>query len=259
MQAEPRRSVDARNETHGQHCRHCNGRCDGILVPGLGERAVPVRLRLMVALVLAVLLTPMLAGSVDSTCATVSTLARVILAEATVGLIIGLSFRLLVIVLQIGGSVAAQNLSISHMFGAGVAPEPEPTIATLLGMGGIALAMTAGLHIHLVSALAGLYRVFPFGQFPDAGEMADWTTARVAEAFSLGLSLALPFIAIGFAYNLSLGALSRAMPQLLVALVGAPLLIGLGLTVLYLSIPEMFGRWGAMLANVLADPLGGLQ
>ena len=49
------------------------------------------------------------------------------------------------------------------------------------------------------------------------------------------------------------------MPQLLVALVGAPLLIGLGLIVLYLSLPEIFARWGAVLANVLSDPLGGLS
>ena len=107
--------------------------------------------------------------------------------------------------------------------------------------------------------MAGLYRVLPFGLIPEGAELAEWTTARVSEVFSLGLSLALPFVAIGFAYNLALGALSRAMPQLLVALVGAPLLIGLGLIVLYISLPEMLARWGVVLANVLADPLGGLR
>jgi flagellar biosynthetic protein FliR len=229
------------------------------LVPGFGERAVPVRLRLGAALALAVLLMPMIAPTVENVPNTASALAKVILAEALIGLVIGLAFRLLVIALQIAGSVAAQNLSISQMFGAGVAPEPEPTIATLLGMGGIVLALVAGLHVHLVAALAGLYRVPPFGLFPDGGELAEWTTARVSEVFSVGLSLALPFVAIGFAYNLALGALSRAMPQLLVALVGAPLLIGLGLIVLYLSLPEIFARWGVVMVNVLADPLGGLR
>jgi len=228
------------------------------LVPGLGERAVPVRLRLGAALALAVLLAPLIAPLVERSPATVSALAGMILAEAAVGLVIGLAFRLLVMTLQTAGSVAAQNLSISQMFGAGVAPEPEPTIATLLGMGGIVLALMAGLHVHLVAALAGLYQTLPFGQMPGSGELAEWSIARVAETFALGLSLALPFIAIAFAYNLALGALSRAMPQLLVALVGAPLLIGLGLVVLYLSVPEIFARWGAVLARVLADPLGGL-
>ena len=229
------------------------------LVPGIGERAVPIRLRLGAALALAVLLAPMIAPLVDRSPATASALAGVILAEAAAGLVIGLAFRLLVIALQIAGSVAAQSLSIAQMFGAGVAPEPEPTIATLLGMGGIVLALAAGLHVHLVAALAGLYRTLPFGEMPASGDLAEWSVARVAEVFALGLSMALPFIAIAFAYNLALGALSRAMPQLLVALVGAPLLIGLGLIVLYLSLPEIFARWEVVLAQVLADPLGGLR
>lgn len=229
------------------------------LVPGFGERAVPVRIRLGAALALAALLVPLVAPGAPEGPEHVSDLARLILAEAMAGLLIGLAFRLLVIALQTAGSVAAQNLSISQMFGAGVAPEPEPTIATLLAMGGIVLALMAGLHVHLVVALAGLYRVLPFGLIPAAGEAADWTVGRVAEAFSLGISLALPFIAIGFAYNLALGALSRAMPQLLVSLVGAPLLIGLGLGVLYVALPELFAHWGATLGRVLADPLGGLR
>jgi flagellar biosynthetic protein FliR len=140
-----------------------------------------------------------------------------------------------------------------------VAPEPEPTIATLLAMSGIVLALMAGLHVHLLAVLAGLYRVLPFGQMPGSGDGLEWSVARAAEAFELGVSLALPFIAIGFAYNLALGALSRAMPQLLVALVGAPLLIGLGMVVLYVSLPEVLAYWTGALDARIADPLGGLR
>jgi len=107
--------------------------------------------------------------------------------------------------------------------------------------------------------LGDLYRVLPFGVMPVAGDLASWTVARMAEVFSLGLSLALPFVAIGFAYNLALGAFSRAMPQLLVALVGVPLLIGLGLGVLWLSLPEIFARWDGALVAVMANPLGGFR
>ena len=228
------------------------------LVPGIGERAVPVRLRLGAALALTVILSPMIAPLAGRSPATVSALAGVIVAEAVVGLVIGLGFRLLVIALQIAGSIAAQSLSIAQMFGTGVAPEPEPTIATLLGIGAIVLALMAGLHVQVVVALAGLYQTLPFGQMPDAGDLAQWSTARVAEVFAFGTILALPFVAVGFAYNLALGALSRAMPQLLVALIGAPLLIGLGLILLYLSLPEMLARWSGALVRVLADPLGGL-
>jgi flagellar biosynthetic protein FliR len=229
------------------------------LVPGLGERAVPMRLRLGAALALAVILAPLIAPAVGQAPATPAALAGALAAEATAGLVIGLAFRLLVLALQTAGAIAAQSVSVAQMFGSGVAPEPEPTIATLLAMGGIVLALAAGLHVHLVAALAGLYRVLPFGEMPGAGALAEWSVARVSEVFALGLSLALPFVAVGFAYNLALGALSRAIPQLLVALVGAPLLIGLGLVALHAALPEIFDRWGLALARLLADPLGGLQ
>lgn len=228
------------------------------LMPGFGERALPVRLRLVLALALSLLLMPLVAADMPAP-PPLSGLAMTIAAEAAAGLVIGLAFRFLVLALQIAGSLAAQNISLSQMFGAGVAPEPEPTIATLLAMGGIVLALMAGLHVHLLAVLAGLYRVLPFGIMPGAADGLEWTVARVAETFGLGVSLALPFVAIGFAYNLALGALSRAMPQLLVALVGAPLLIGLGLAVLYLSLPEMLAHWGGALDARLADPLGGLR
>ena len=229
------------------------------LAPGFGERAVPVRLRLAAAVALALILAPMIAPLVGAAPETPAALAAMLLAEAAVGLVIGLAFRLLVLALQTAGAIAAQNVSVAQMFGAGVAPEPEPTIATLLGMGGIVLALQAGLHIHLVAALARLYEVLPFGEMPAAGDLAEWSVARVAEVFSFALSLALPFVVIAFAYNLALGALSRAMPQLLVAFVGAPLIVGLGMLVLYLALPEIFARWGQALANVVVDPLGGLR
>jgi len=229
------------------------------LVPGLGERAIPVRVRLMAALGIAVMLAPLIEAHAGQAPATPLALAVVLVAEAVVGLVIGLAFRFLVFALQTAGMVAAQHLSVAQMFGAGVAPEPEPTIATLLAMGGITLALMAGLHVHLVTTLAGLYDIFPFGRFPAGADLARWATERVAETFTLGVMLAAPFVAIGFAYNLALGALNRAMPQLLVALVGVPALVWVGMVILALVLPALMDAWLARLDHVFTDPLGGIR
>lgn len=226
------------------------------LLPGLGERAIPARVRLAVALVLALVLAPLVVPLAGAAPATPAGLVGVLVGEAASGLLIGLAFRLLILALQTAGTIAAQHISVAQMFGAGVAPEPEPTIATLLAMGGIVLALEAGLHLRFVALFAGLYELLPFGRLPMPGDVARWSVSAVARTFALGLSLALPFVLASFAYNLALGALNRAMPQLLVALVGAPLLIGLGLVVLDLSLPEIFARWSTALERVLADPLG---
>lgn len=228
------------------------------LMPGIGERGVPMRLRLGAALALTFLLTPLVRPLVPETPTAVPGLALMLMAEALAGLVIGLGFRLLIQALQIAGTTAAFHLSLSHVFGSPVGNEAEPTIATFLAMGGIVLAMAAGLHIQAVAALAGLYDVLPFGRLPSGAELAELSVRRMAEGFSLGLLLAFPFIAISFAYNLALGALSRAMPQLLVALIGVPLLVGLGLVTLWLALPQIYERWARALGAIFADPLGSL-
>lgn len=229
------------------------------LVPGIGERAISLRTRLGAALAITVMLSPLIRPFAPLAPSTPIELVFVLASEATVGLIIGLAFRFLVFALQTAGMVAAMHMSVTQMFGAGVAPEPEPTIATLLGMGGITLALMAGLHVSLVATLAEYYFVFPFGQFPLASDLAEWATERVSETFALGVTLAAPFVAIGFAYNLALGALNRAMPQLLVALVGVPALVWMGLVVLALVLPNLMDTWLGHLQQIFSDPLGGLR
>ena len=228
------------------------------LVPGLGERTIPLRLRLAAALAITLVLAPLMQPLLAETPGDVPGIARMIAAEAVSGLAIGLGFRMLIFALQIAGSAAAYHLSISHVFATPVAETPEPTIATFLAMGGTVLALNAGLHLQLVAALAALYEVLPFARFPAPGDLAALGTARVADVFALGIALAVPFIAISFAYNLALGAISRAMPQLLVVLIGVPLLIGLGLLTLHAALPAIFARWLGALAALFADPLGGI-
>lgn len=228
------------------------------LVPGLGEPGFPVRFRLAAALAITLLLVPLMRPLLAATPSDAAGLALMLAAEAAAGLVIGLGFRLLVLALQIAGTVAAYHLSISHVFASPVGIQPEPSIATFLATGGIVLAMQLGLHVQLVVALGTLYEVLPFGRFPSGAELAALSVRRMADVFSLGIALALPFIAISFVYNLAIGAISRAMPQLLVALIGVPLLVGLGLFSLWLSLPAIFDRWREAAEAVFANPLGGL-
>ncbi len=229
------------------------------LIPGMGERGISIRVRLGGALALTALLTPLIAPLLPLSPATFPDLFYMLAAEAVAGLIIGFSFRLLVFALQITGMVTAQHLSVAQMFGTGVAPEPEPTIATLLAMGGITVSLMAGLHVQVVASLAQLYGVLPFGEFPDAPSVGSWATARMAETFGLGISMAAPFVAIGFAYNIALGALNRAMPQLLVAVVGIPFLLWIGMISLHHVLPSLYDEWFEHMDAIFIDPLGGLR
>ena len=53
----------------------------------------------------------------------------------------------------------------------------------------------------------------------------------------------MPFVIAALIYNVALGVINRAMPQLMVAFVGAPALTLGGLLLLYLSAPVMLSVW----------------
>ena len=54
-----------------------------------------------------------------------------------------------------------------------------------------------------------------------------------------------------------MGVINRAMPQLMVALVGAPAITGASAVLLFLAAPLILTVWKTTMVAVLADPIGG--
>lgn len=238
------------------------------LLPGFGAQMVPTRVRLGATIAFTALVWPLVSpglspaeapgglGPIGGSAAAPFALGRLLMAEAAAGLTLGLAIRLTVMSLQFAASIAAQATSVLQIFGSGVTPDPMPAIGNLLTIAGIALAMSMGLHIKAILAIVGSYDVLPFGVFPVAGDFASWGVARASAAFALALSLAAPFLIAGLVYNIAIGAINRAMPQLMVAFVGAPAITGGALFLLFLAGPVMLLHWAEMLDQTLGNPFG---
>ena len=121
-------------------------------------------------------------------------------------------------------------------------------------LAGLTLAVMSGLHIHLVETFLQSYSVLPAGVFPLAGDAAAWGVARVAATFSLAFSLAAPFLIASLLYNVALGVINKAMPQLMVAFVGAPAITFGGLFLLLITAPFILPLWFAAFEATLSDP-----
>ncbi len=222
------------------------------VLPAFGERMIPGRVRLVLALALTVLVAP----AVAPTFANVSVGGlQLVIAETVTGLAFGMALRLMIIALQVAGSVAAQSTSLAQVFG-NASIEPLPAIGHVLLFGGLALATLTGLHVQIVAALVETYELFPPGQAPTPALLAEWGVSRIAKCFSLGFTLAAPFVITAFLYNLALGVINKAMPQLMVALVGAPAITGAGLALLALTAPLTLQIWLDTLNGVMANPFG---
>jgi len=223
------------------------------LLPGFGEQSIPMRIRLLVALAFTAIVWPVVFPGFNIS---LQAMPMLMLTESAIGMMIGISIRLIVMALQLAGSIAAQSTSIAQVAGSGATPDPMPAIGNILVMAGLALVLVSGLHVKASLAMISSYEIMPPGFFPTGRDAAEWGTAHVASAFALALTLSAPFIVASFAYNIGLGAINRAMPSLMVAFIGAPAITAGAILMLLLAAPVLLDFWNVHMDLVLANPLG---
>ncbi|WP_074258258.1 flagellar biosynthetic protein FliR [Vannielia litorea] len=226
------------------------------MLPAFGEQGVPARIRLGAAIAFTAIVAPMVAVPPAASLTEIA-LSLTLLSETAIGLAFGFGLRLFVYVLQIAGSMAAQSTSLAQIFGASPDVDPQPAIGHLLVVSGLALAALSGLHLQVALAFVASYDVLPVGAVIGAAEAMDWGVARISAAFGLAFSLASPFIIAALIYNIALGVINRAMPQLMVAFVGAPAITAGGLILLFFATPWLLALWRDALQAYLALPFGG--
>ena len=227
------------------------------ILPAFGERSIPQRVRLGLALAFTAIVTPAVSDQLEPLTKDQSVLTFMLATETLAGLVIGIGLRLFVHALQMAGAIAAQSTSLSQVFGGSAGVDPQPAIGHLLVYGGLALAVMAGLHVRIAEVIILSYDVLIPGQFPDASMLNSWGVSHVAHMFSLAFALAAPFLIASLIYNVALGVINRAMPQLMVAFVGAPAITAGALALMFLVMPLMLAVWSHALSLFLQNPFGG--
>ena len=224
------------------------------LLPAFGEMMIPARVKLALAMAFSAIVAPAAPLSFSSVPLVASEAIGIGLGEVLTGLVLGISARMSVFVLQTAGTMAAQATSLSQLLG-GQIIEPQPALGVVLVLAGIALATLFDLHVLVAEMFVWSYRAIPFGSVLDASFLAEWSFALADDAFSLAFALAMPFVLGSLLYNLALGVINRAMPQLMVAFVGAPAITLGALVILALSAPLLLTVWLDFLAARLRAPL----
>jgi len=221
------------------------------LLPAFGERSVPQRVRLALAIAFTLIVSPAVEARLSVTQVAFS--PAMLGGEVIAGLALGIILRLLVMVLQMAGQMAAQATSLSQIFG-GATVDPQPAMSHLMVVAGLALAVMSGLHVRAAEAMILSYELLPPGQMPDASLLSEWGLAHIGRGFGLALTLAMPFVIASLIYNLALGVINRAMPQLMVSFVGAPAITLGGMLLLLFSAPMLLELWLGWMQSVVANP-----
>lgn len=221
------------------------------LMPGMGDPAVPPRIKLALVVAFSLVVAPILADRMAGQGPPPGFVA--LGGEAVAGLLLGAGMRLFLVGLQTAAAIAAQATTLSQLF-AGAAPEPQPAIGNLLLMAALALAMSAGLHVRAAELVLLSYDILPAGAPLSAASAADWGLALVSRTFALAFSLAAPFVIASLVYNLALGVINRAMPALMVSMIGAPALTLGSLALLAVAVPVILATWLASFSAFFDQP-----
>ena len=223
-----------------------------MMLPGLGEMSMPVRVRLTVALVLSAMFLPLHRNAYTIDLKEFGPVLLMLGHEILIGAILGLVARLSVSALQVAGTVIAQQV------GLGFVTAVDPTqgqqnviVGNFLAMLGLTLIFATDLHYLVIAALNDSYRIFAPGAAIMVGDVAKLMTDTVAGAFKVGIQLSAPFLVFGLLFNLGLGVLSRLMPQMQVFFVGMPLSIMLGLMILLIVVSAMMGTFLQFIGAIL--------
>ncbi len=227
-----------------------------MLMPGIGERFIMSRAKLVIALFIALLMLPVVRPILQVP-ADPAALMAILISEILIGGMLGLSARLIMAALSIAGVIMANQIGLG--FATAVDPamgQQNPSIGNLLTLLGVTLILVTDLHHLAIGAIHHSYTMLPPGAYPAVGDAAALGLQAVGKSFALALQLAAPFVVFGLLFNLGLGILARLMPQFQVFFLGAPASIMLGMALLAATIGLMMTMFLAELGGFLGQLAG---
>ena len=225
-----------------------------MLLPGLGESNIPVRIKIAIALLLTLIIVPLHRADYHVNVDTLSALLVMFIYEILIGIVLGATARVTLAALQVAGAVIAQQL------GLGFVTSVDPTqgqqgvvIGNFLTLLGITMLFATDSHHLVIAALNDSYSIFSPGEVMPSGDVAALPTRAFAAAFKIGMQLSAPFLVFGLVFNIGLGVLARLMPQMQVYFVGVPLSILAGFLIFAAVLTAMMGGFLDYFIAVMHD------
>jgi flagellar biosynthetic protein FliR len=222
------------------------------ILPVLGQRNVPARLKVALAFMVAVCASgvapPIEAVPLDSGLAMLLVVQQVL-----IGLTIGFAVRIVFAAVEFAGEVAGlqMGMNFAGFFDPVLASQSTAASRFFSSLIGLLFVVSNG-HLRVIEAVVQSLVAFPVGSEPFAFLRAMAPQTWGAQVFSLGLWIAMPIIAVLMFVNLVLGIISRVAPQANIFALGFPVTLGAGLLTMMAMLPLMESPFRATLERMLS-------
>jgi flagellar biosynthetic protein FliR len=221
-------------------------------LPVFSQRAVPMRVKIGLALFIALAAQPSLPPipvvALDSALA-----IMVLVQQLLVGFTLGFAVRVVFAAVEMGGELIGlqMGLNFAGFFDPATASQGTASGRFFSTMVAFLFILSNG-HLAIIAALVHSFEVFAVGDEPFAFLRQTQPQRWGAEVFTLGLWIALPMVGMLLFVNLVLGVISRVAPQISVFSVGFPITLSVGLIGMLLTLPLLEQPFTLALAQMLA-------
>lgn len=221
-----------------------------MLLPVFSEDAVPMKVRLLIALGFSVGMWGMLGPTVAPAARDGTALGMIVVSETMIGLALGMIVRMMFHAAAMAGSIISLQIGLTSV----LVPDPSqggqaPILSKALAMAAAIVCMGIGVHHLWIGSIIQSYTIFPVGGLPPAEDFARLAVTTSGQALGLALSLSAPLIVYGIVFNAGLGLTSRMAPAIQVFFIAQPLNVVFGLGLLALTIGTVLSTFAETMAT----------
>ena len=223
-----------------------------MLMPGVSAGYIPVRIRLILALMITILILPIVQDTLPLQPDTPAELVKLIVIEVIIGGVIGGLIQILMAALDMAGHMMSMAVGLMNAFVQDpVAEQQSAIIIGFLNLVAIALIFIIGLHHVMIMAIVDSYSLFQVGAPLFSEDMLSMIVSLMVQTFHMAIRLAAPLVVFEMIFQVTSGILSRLSPQLNVFFVVLPGKIMLGVAILMIVIPTLMLTFMTYMDNSL--------
>jgi flagellar biosynthetic protein FliR len=230
-----------------------------LLAPLFSSHQLPARVRGIVAVALAIGISPVVTADAHLSTDVLS-VGSLIVKEILVGSAFAYALAALFAAVSVAGSLL--DTSIGFSYGGLVDPingNQSALLNTVYGLIGIMVFITIGGDGWVIQGLARTYDVVGIDQYPALNTIVKGAGAAFVQIFASALMVAGPVLLALVLTDTAFGIVSRVVPQLNVFQVGMPAKVLVGIILMGATMPFVAGWLGNQLQTDIAQALHTLR
>jgi len=221
-----------------------------MVAPALGGTYAPMHIKIGLTVLLALVLAPSVAVP---TAANDVSLTLLVSREVVIGLAIAMAVRALVAAAELAGHLSGFQIGFSYAATVDPVSGVRNTVVTsLYGLLALLAFFAINGHHEVLRALTVSYAKLPIGAGNIDGSILTAVRQILALVFTVGARLAAPIIVVLLIVELAIGLISRSAPALSFMVIGYPVRLIVGLSVLALMIATI----PAVVASIVSRTIG---